>query len=80
MQLNEEKKALIGKRQDRYSLISLQMLCSGSRRMELAVLARVVGTSAPGQKIFPVPYFPVKRKLFQSSASRAGASQCLGLL
>lgn len=78
--LTEEKKALKGKRQNRYSLVTLQMFCSGGRRMELAALARVVGTSAPGQKICPVLYFPVKRKLLQSNANRPGISQGLGLL
>lgn len=60
--LTEEKKALKGKRQNRYSLVSLQMFCSGGRRKELAVLARLVGTCAPGQKIFPLLYFPVKKE------------------
>lgn len=55
------------------------MFCSGGRSMELAVLAKVVGTSAPGQEVFPVPYFTVKRKLFQSNANRAGTFHCLGL-
>lgn len=38
--------------------------------MELAVLAKVVGTSAPGQEVFPVPYFTVKRKI--SKAMQTG--------
>lgn len=75
--ITEEKKALKCKRQNRYSLVSLQMFCSGGRRMELTVLARVVSTSAPGQKIFSVLFFPLERKLFQSNANRAGAPSVL---